>query len=464
VTNPYLVGVYAAVDREVDGDELEVIGAIPEDLDGIFVRNGPNPRFVPQGRYHWFDGDGMLHAVRFGEGRATYRNRWVRTDGLARDVAAGRPLWTGVIEPVDDNPADLPLKDTANTDVVCFRGQLLATWYLSGRPYALDPVSLATLGAADFGGTMPGRMSAHAKVDEATGELMFFDYGPVRPWMRYGVIGADGRLAHLVDIDLPGPRLPHDLAVTKRFAVLMDLPLVNDRAAARAGRHKIVFDASLPARFGVIPRRGAGAEVRWFEAAPCYIYHVVNAWEEGDEIVLDVCRVSKPEPAGAGGALSRMLSYLRLDAQLYRYRFDLGSGKTREEQLDDANTEFPSVPTALVGRASRYAYNVRISPSPTLLFDGIVKYDTVSGGSSRFAFGDGRWGSESPFAPRAGGPSAEDDGYLVSFVHDEGTGRSEVVVLDAADLTAGPVARVLLPQRVPIGFHATWVKGDWLVA
>jgi carotenoid cleavage dioxygenase len=462
VTNPYLAGVYAPVDGEVEDDDLEVIGTLPADLTGIFVRNGPNPRYLPDGRYHWFDGDGMLHAVRFGAGKASYRNRWIDTDAFTRDVACGRSLWTGVIEPVADNPQDMPLKDTANTDVVHFRGSLLATWYLSGQPYAVDPVSLVTTGVEDFGATLPCRMSAHAKVDEATGELLFFDYGPVRPWMRYGVIGADGRLAHLVPIDLPGPRLPHDMAVTAGHAVLMDLPLVNHREAARAGRHKIVFDRDLPARFGVIPRRGAGSDVRWFEAEPCYIYHVVNAWEQGGEIVLDVCRVSKPEPAGSGGPLERMLSYLRLDAQLHRYRFDLDSGKTFEERLDDDNTEFPSIPTSMVGRPSRFAYTMHISPEPTLLFDGIVKYDTVSGASSRYAFGPGRWGSESPFAPRAGAP-AEDDGYLVSFVHDGPENRSEVVVLDAADLTAGPVARVLLPQRVPIGFHATWVKQESFV-
>ena len=462
MSNPYLAGVYAPVDAEVDGDDLEVIGSIPTDLNGVFVRNGPNPRFAPEGRYHWFDGDGMLHALRFGDGKASYRNRWIGTDALSRDVAAGRSLWKGVIEPVAGNPTDMPLKDTANTDVICFRGSLLATWYLSGTPYSIDPSSLATTGVEDFGATLPCRMSAHAKVDESTGELLFFDYGPSRPWMRYGVVGADGRLANLVDIDLPGPRLPHDMAITANHAVLMDLPLVNDREAARAGRHKIVFDRSLPARFGVIPRRGAASDVQWFEAEPCYIYHVVNSWEEGGEIVLDVCRVSKPEPAGAAGALDRMLSYLRLDAQLHRYRFDLASGKTSEEALDDDNTEFPSVPTAMVGRRSRFAYNVHISPEPTLLFDGIVKYDTMTGSSSRYGFGPRRWGSESPFAPRPDA-ATEDDGYLVSFVHDEAEDRSEVVVVDAADIAAGPVARVLLPQRVPIGFHATWVKGHGLV-
>jgi carotenoid cleavage dioxygenase len=249
------------------------------------------------------------------------------------------------------------------------------------------------------------------------------------------------------------------MAITERHSILMDLPLVADPEAARAGRHKLYFDNEMPARYGVIPRHGHDDEIRWFEAEPCYVYHSVNAWEEGDEVILDVCRVTKPEPrVDAQGPLAKLLSYLRLDASLHRYRFDLRTGATHEERLDDDNTEFPSVDLSRIGRPNRYVYNVHISPEPTLLFDGIVKYDTVNGSDTRWWCGPGRWASESPFAPRANSVS-DDDGYVVSFVHDQLEDRSEVVILDAADITAGPVARVLLPQRVPIGFHATWVPG-----
>ena len=458
--NPYLGGVYAPVDDELDVAGLEVIGHLPDDLNGILIRNGPNPRFAAGGRYHWFDGDGMLHAVRFQGGRASYRNRWIRTAGLASEEAAGKALWTGIIEPTGANPAGIPLKDTANTDVLYFDGSVIALWYLSGAPYRVDPVTLATQGPTDFSGTLPCRMSAHAKVDEATGELLFFDYGPRRPYLRYGVVSSSGFAVHLVDIDLPGPRMPHDMAITEHYSILMDLPLVADAAAARQGRHKIVFDPGLPARFGVLPRFGGTDEVRWFAAEPCYIYHVVNSWEEGDQIVLDVCRVTRPEPSEGLGPLARMLSYLRMDAHLHRYRLFLSSGRVVEEQLDDDNTEFPSVPSGVVGRPSRYSYNAHISPEPTLLFDGIVKYDTSGGAERRYSFGSRRWGSESPFAPRLGGGGAEDDGYVVSFVHDEHTGRSDVVILDASELEE--VGRVLLPGRVPIGFHACWVKDEWL--
>ena len=459
-SNPYLEGVYASVGEERVDDALEVIGEIPPDLDGLYVRTGPNPQYAPAGRYHWFDGDGMLHGIRFRDGRATYRNRWVRTAGFEREAEAQRRLWTGIIEPLTDNPRDMPLKDTANTDVVFFRGRLLALWYLSGDPYAVDPHTLATEGTEEFGGTRTTRVSAHAKADEHTGELLFFDYGPRPPYLRHGVVGPDGAVAHLTDVELPGARLPHDMAITEHYSILMDLPLVNDTEAARQGRHKIVFDAALPARFGVLPRHGGGDTIRWFEAEPCYVYHSVNAWEEGDEIVLDLCRVTKPAPrADSEGRLERMLSYLRLDAHLHRYRFDLRTGTTTEEPLDDDNTEFPSMNLARLGRPSRFAYNMRISDEPTLLFDGLVKYDTEKGTDERYWFGPGRWGSEAPFAARIGA-IAEDDGYLVSFVHDQRHDRSEVVILDATDLAAGPVGRVLLPGRVPVGFHATWVRGD----
>ncbi len=458
--NPYLEGPYAPAREEVTLDRFEIEGEIPRDLNGVYVRNGPNPQFDPNGRYHWFDGDGMLHAVHFDDGRVTYRNRWVKTAGFDREREAGGALWRGIIEPWQENPT--PEKDTANTSVVFHNERLLALWYRAGKPYALDPVTLETMGAEDFGGTLRCEVSAHAKVDERTGELCFFDYGMKPPYMRYGVVGPDGVISHFVPIDLPGPRLPHDMAITENYSILMDLPLVNDPQAARVGRFKLLFERSMPSRFGVIPRYGSADEIRWFEADPCFIYHSVNAREEGQEIVMDVCRVKQPEPRpDLVGPLAQMLSYLRLDAHMHRYRFDLRSGRTKEQVLDDDNSEFPSINQGLLGRPSRYAYNMHISPETTLLFDGLMKYDVDSGTAETHWFGDGRWGSEAPFAPRPGAVE-EDDGYLVSYVYDEREGHSSVEVLDAKDLGAGPLCRIKLPVRVPLGFHATWVPGERL--
>src|SRR4051812_25277794 len=458
--NPYLHGLYAPAREELTLTGLEIEGELPDGLHGVYVRNGPNPQFEPRGRYHWFDGDAMVHAVHFDDGIATYRNRWVRTEGFEAERGAGDPLWRGIMEPADDNPTRE--KDTANTDLVYHHEKLLALWYRAGKPYALDPVTLETLGADDFGGTLRCEVSAHAKVDERTGEMFFFDYGPTPPYMRYGVVSPEGAITHFTAVDLPGPRLPHDMAITEHPAGLMDLPLLNDPRAAAVGRFKLSFERDMPSRFGVLPRYGG--EPRWFEADPYFIYHVVNAWEEGDEIVMDVCRVKRPEPrSDLDGPLAQMLTYLRLDACMHRYRFDLRSGACREEQRDDENAEFPSMHQGLVGAPSRWAYAMHISPETTLLFDGLVKYDLHSGATETHWFGDGRWGSEAPFAPRPGA-TEEDDGWLVSYVYDEAAGRSEVCVLDARDVAGGPVARVKLPVRVPIGFHATWVPGEQLPA
>lgn len=467
--NPYLMGVFAPVRDELALDDLEVVGEIPRDLNGVYLRNGPNRQFDAAGRYHPFDGDGMIHAMHFENGRARYRNRYLRTAAFHEESAAGKALWAGVMEDPRDNPFGnghgLGIKDSANTDLIHHRGKVLATWYLCGSPLAVDPLSLETLGAENFLGTLNGDVMAHPKVDEATGELFWFDYGPDGPpFMRYGVVGAGGAVEHVTPIDLPGPRLPHDMAITERHAVLMDLPLVQDQAARAAGKYRIEFDRSLPARFGVLPRRGDGTAIRWFEAQPCYIYHVINAWEEGDELVMDVCRVKNPQhQATYRSKIAQMLAYLRLNAHVYRYRFDLRTGRTTEGPLDDANMEFPSVDSRVVSRPHRYSYTMHLATEETLLFDGLVRFDSATGEKQEHFFGAGRWGAEAPFAPRDGS-TGETDGYLVSFVNDENTRRAEVAVFDAADVAAGPVARVLLPRYVPTGFHATWVRADQLRA
>jgi carotenoid cleavage dioxygenase-like enzyme len=459
--NPYLIGPYEPVREERTAPLRLLEGSLPDDINGVYVRNGPNPQHAPVGRYHWFDGDGMVHAVQFADGRATYRNRWIRTDGFVSERDADRAIYSGILEPFAANPGAHE-KDTANTDLIYHRDRLLALWYRSGSPYALDPVTLDTVGKEDFGGSLPSELSAHAKVDAHTGELVFFDYGIKQPHLRYGVVSPDGAVSHYLGIELPGPRLPHDMAITENWSILMDLPLYADPDAAAAGRHRLVFDRDLPSRFALVPRHGSASEVRWFEARPCYIYHSINAWEENGAVVMDVCRVKQPKALPADASpLAKMLTYLRLDAHVHRFRFDLHSGRTTEQVLDDDNMEFPSIRQDRQGRPTRYAYTMHISPEDTLLFDGLTKYDTASQRAETYWFGDGRWGSEAPFAPRPGS-STEDDGYLISYVCDERAGSSEVHILDAAAPSEGPVCRLGIPFRVPLGFHATWIDGSRL--
>jgi carotenoid cleavage dioxygenase-like enzyme len=463
--NPFLVGLFAPVSREITADDLTVIGEIPKDLEGVYLRNGPNPILEPRGRHHWFDGDGMVHAIAFRDGKATYRNRWIRTAGFTAEQEAGHAIWPGLMDRPDPSVpkgsgSDGWLKDTANTDLVFHNGYALALWYQCGLPYKVDARTLETLGVENFRGALKRTVSAHAKVDEHTGELLFFDYATKPPFMTYNVVSTNGELIHHSPIDVPGPRLPHDMAITQHYSILMDLPLFWDPQLLPKNIHKVTYYPDLPSRFAILPRYGSSDSVKWFEATPCFIYHVVNSWEDGDEIIMDACRVVEPRPHSASGEgeLARMQAFLRLEAQLWRWQFNLKTGSVKEEQLDEAKTEWPTMNKLRMGRKTRYSYNAYVPK-----FNGLVKYDLEKRTMEEYLFGPGRIGSEAPFAPRLNAKD-EDDGYVVSFVAEANNNSSEVVILDAKNFSAGPVARVQLPQRVPVGFHAMWVPGHKLWA
>ncbi len=460
VPNPYLEGPFAPIDTEITA-ECEVIGDLPADLSGVYVRNGSNPKYPPPGRYHWFDGDGMVHAVHFENGKAVYRNRYIATEVLAAETAVGEAVWSGINERPDFRHPGGPFKDTANTDLVFHRGRLLALWWLGGPCYEIDVPSLDTVGRFDFGGTLPS-LTAHPKLDAVTNELIVFDYDVLPPYLTYGVVGADGTLVHRTEVDLPGPRLLHDLAITEHFTILMDFPLMWDPELLAQGRTKLTFRTDLPARFGIIPRHGDGDTVQWFEAECCYMYHTINAWESGDEIVLVGCRIENPLQEGDCDRIPH-IDVLRLEPFLHEWRFDLVTGTVRERVLDDVMAEFPRMDNRLLGRPSQFSYSPRIAPAPELLFDGFLKYDTGTGASETHSYGDGRYGGETVFAPRVGATAADDDGYVLTFVTDAATGDSEVIVVDARRVTDAPVCRIRIPQRVPIGYHSWWVPESELV-
>lgn len=459
-----LSGNNAPVHQEDVFDDLEVIGQVPADLNGLYVRNGPNAFYPPDWRYHAYDGDGMLHAVRFRNGQVSYRNRWVQTRALQEERAAGHALWKGLKEPMRADRPDEPLKNTSNTDIKYHAGRLISMWYRSGMPYALDPDTLETLGTADYGGAIT-RISAHSRPDEHTGELLFFDYGLEAPYMQYGVIGPDRQLRHKIDVPLPGPSLPHDMAITEHYSILHDFPLRPDPEALAQGRYKLRFHADQPSRFAVVPRYGRQDEIRWFEAKPCYLLHVVNAWEDGDAVVMLGTPYRMHEGADGKPDARRLEQTIHLrqrDFMLYEWRFDLRTGKTTERAIDDVlNTEFPVINSRYQGRRNRWSYNVlfpqggREEPR----FPGLVKYDLETGGYVAYSAGPRYFYNEPGFAPRDHS-SAEDDGYLVGLVWNPVDQRSEVQVFDCrgARIAEGPLARILLPRRVPHGFHATFVS------
>ena len=464
--HPYRTGPWRPQAEEYRADDLEVIGDLPTDLDGVYLRNTENPVHPAIQRYHPFDGDGMVHMVGFRDGSAFYRNRFVRTEGFLAEQEAGRSLWAGIAEDPRASERDGwgargRMKDASSTDIVVHAGEALTSFYQCGDLYRLDPLTLETMGRATWDGRFPAAgVSAHPKVDDATGEMMFFNYGKQAPYMHYGVVDADNRLVHYTDVPLPGPRLPHDMAVTEHYAILNDCPLHWDVDLLDRGIHAArMHDA--PTRFAILPRRGTAADIRWFEADPTYVLHWTNAYEEGDEIVLEGFFQDNPEPKPPAEDRMRMFRYLALDfmqTRLHRWRFNLRTGQTTEEHLREEYTEFGMINEAHLGRPYRWTYAATGEPG-WFLFNGLVKHDMRTGADERFRLEPGVFCSETVMAPRVGS-TAEDDGYLVTITVDVNRDRSEAIVLDAANPADGPIARVVLPQRVSSGTHATWASGE----
>ncbi len=424
--------------EEIESTSLEVVGSLPGSLEGVYARNGPNPVSGTSG--HWFLGDGMVHAVRLAGGKAEwYRARYVQTELLDGDAGptGGPPSVT---------------RHQANTSLLSRDDRLLCISEV-GIPYAITRTDLSTIGVHDFGGQLEASMTAHPKVDPATGELVFFGYDFLTPSCRYYVVGTDGTFTHEATIELPEPIMMHDFQMTATHVVWMDLPILFDLDLAIGGEAlPFSWKPNNGARIGVMPRDGASADVEWFEIDLCFIFHTVNAYNhptEPNKVVLEAVRY--PEMWATSN------TDLFPKGELWRYTMTLGTGQVTAEKLDDKRIEFPKIDPRLQGTANRITYALGISHDETELigFDTLVKYDNQSGARTELLLA-GLEIDEATFVPDGAG---EDAGWLVAFAYDLAAKTSALLVIDASDIEAGPVARVRLPQRVPHGFHGTWSPG-----
>lgn len=457
VIDPFLSGNFAPMREERTFENLEIVGRLPRELDGGFIRVGPNPQFPPKGRYHWFDGDGMLHGTFIRDGKAAYRNRYVRTNGFALEREAGRALWTGLAEPPSpDNPE--MFKNVANTALVWHDNRLLALWE-AGAPHQIRLPSLETVGTHTYAGKLTHPFTAHPKVDPVTGEMMLFGYSPIPPFLSYSVVAKDGTLVRTEIIDIPAGVMMHDFAITEHYSIFLDFPLLFSLERMMQGQFPLVFDADQPARFGIMPRHGTNADVRWFEGPSCYMFHTVNAYEDGDEVVL---RGSRMQRTSVLGDVDSDTVDDGSQALMHCWRFNLKSGAMREEQLDDEMTEFGRVNERFLGRRNRYGFTAHFErvPGPPQI-DGFTKFDYQTGKIERHFHGTHRYGGEGVFVPRPGA-TAEDDGWLVTYVHDHREGTDEMIFVNAQDMTAAPEARIRIPGRIPYGFHGAWIPSAML--
>jgi carotenoid cleavage dioxygenase len=369
----------------------------------------------------------MVHGIAIEDGQARwYRNRYVRT-----------PLFEqpDLVRTLD------PTVTTANTHVIEHAGRLLALEE-GGFPYELSP-TLDTLGPFDFGGALHTAMTAHPKTCPTTGDLLFFGYSLRPPHLTYYRADAEGRITNTRIVDVPRATMMHDFAVTESKAIFHDSPVVFDASLIRSGAPPWRWDDDHGARFGVIDRSGVGADVRWFEIEPCHLSHSMNAYEDGDTIVLTGCRIESMWRAGStdmGGDLPRM----------HRWVLDLRSATTTETALDDTTTDYPRVADADVGRSHRFGYSTDFVMDAEPEHGEIYRYDVVSGDRIVHRFPSGHTCGEP--VPVDGTP------YVLTFAHDRTTGTSYLAVLDGDDLTAEPVAEVHVPVRIPAGFHGSWVS------
>ncbi|MRG94394.1 carotenoid oxygenase family protein [Polyangium spumosum] len=495
--NPYLEGNFAPVGREGDFPSLSVLsGEVPRELRGTLYRMSPGPRFEPPNPdlYHWFDGDGMIDAFVIEDGRVSQKNRWVRTEKWRLEDRAGRALYGGLRDlarsttiegwlalgfsgqelvglqaqaMLGKGPSPEQLErilravDRSNTSIQRMAGRLL-TLVEGSAAHEIDPVTLETRGSFDFGGAIQagkGGMVAHPKIEPGTETVYTFGYWGGRGGLSYHVLGKDGALRLSRDIEAPFPAMMHDFSVTETRAVFYHLPAVL-RMDDLESPNTVRWQPSRGARIGVVLRDDPHAPVRWYEIPPCFVFHPMNAYDDGHAVVLDIVRYPRLPLFDPGGETMNPGIEEYPPGLLVRLRLDLDTGAITETVLDDAPCEFPVVDGRFAMRRHRYGWvAARLWPNCGRgIMNAIGRVDFQTGEVRYRNLGRSTYTNEPLFLPRAK-DAPEGDGYLITTVYHADEGESDLLILDAMDLDAEPVAVVRARQRVPYGFHGTWIPG-----
>ncbi|KAK6137223.1 hypothetical protein DH2020_029034 [Rehmannia glutinosa] len=472
---------FAPVDELPPTDCQVVEGSLPPSLDGAYIRNGPNPQFLPRGPYHLFDGDGMLHAIKISNGKATLCSRYVKTykyeierekgfpvipnvfsgfNGLSASAARGAVTAARVLAGQFNPTNGIGL---ANTSLALIGGRLYALGE-SDLPYSvkIDPNGeIHTLGRHDFDGKLVMSMTAHPKIDPQTGEAFAFRYGPMPPFLTFFRVNANGEKQPDVPIfSMTSPSFLHDFAITKNYAIFNEIQIEMNPLEMMAGGSPVGANPGKVPRIGVIPRYAKDeSKMRWFEVSGFNLIHAISAWDEddGDTIVMVAPNILSVEHT-----LERMDL---IHASIEKVKIDLRRGTVSRHPVSTMNLDFAVINPAFVGKKHKYVYAAVGDPMPKV--SGVVKLDvSVSEDDRRDCivasrmFGPGCFGGEPFFVARQpDNPNAdEDDGYVVTYVHNENTGESKFLVMDAKSPNLDTVAAVRLPRRVPYGFHGLFVR------
>ncbi|KAF9662257.1 hypothetical protein SADUNF_Sadunf18G0034300 [Salix dunnii] len=497
-------------------------GKVPHDFpEGVYIRNGPNPLFgglksttsiFGKTGHIWVEGEGMLHALCFDKDsdgetwRVVYNNRHVETETYKLEKQRDKPSFLPAVE--GNPPAVLVAyllnmlrfgkvnKDLSNTSVFEHSGKFysIAEHHI---PHEIDIFSLRTLGDWDINGAWHRSFGSHPKRAPGTGELVVFGVDAMKPFMEVGVVSADGkRLVHKVDLKFNRCTISHDMGVTERYTVIIDFPLTLDIQRLINGGPLIKFDKEEYARIGIMPRYGTADSIRWFEVEPNCTFHLLNCFEEGDEVVVRGCRslesiisescdmdLDKSEWVSGRlrnkGPVQQDAKFSTKDELLfsrsYEWRLNMETRVVKERNLTGTPfaMEFPMINPNFNGVKNKFGYTQTVHDSASASsgmpkFGGLAKLYFEETDNKEWEESEGHIKVEhhefegntfctgAAFVPKEGGPE-EDDGWIITFVHDEDTNTSKVHIIDTKNFTSDPVAKITLPCRVPYGFHGAFM-------
>ncbi|MDO9236878.1 MAG: carotenoid oxygenase family protein [Aquabacterium sp.] len=441
-TSPFLEGIFAPVYHETTQTQLEVIGELPVELNGLYARTGPNPTSPPKpGKYHWFIGDGMVHGLRLKAGKPLwYHSRWIGTNSVNK--ALGRPILPGKRRGVSD---------VVNTMVFGHAGRVWASTEAGVLPVELDG-ELNSIKHSLFDSKSPTAYTAHPHLDPLTGDLHSICYDALTPWrVRYVRVSAAGQVDRVVNIPVKHGPMIHDCAITASKVIVLDLPVTFSLLRAVGGSSfPYGWNPKHQARVGLLPRNGDAKDIRWFDVDPCFVFHPCNAYDLPDgTVVMDVVVHQR--------MFDRSKSGPELDGKscFERWTLPAGGWRVQRQLISDLPQEFPRLDERLVGQPYRYAYAVGTQQAPQA-GQPLLRHDMHTGATVQHVLGQHLTPSEFVFVPRHA-RGGETDGWLVGFAHNHESDRGEFHVINADDFGGAPQAIVKLSERVPAGFHGNWM-------
>lgn len=444
--NPFLEGPFAPIGAEYTETNLHVQGEIPKALKGLLLRMGPNPLDVENPAvYHWFVGDGMVHALRLDDGKAVwYRNRYIGVDSVNQKL--GKPSLPGPRRGV---------QDIVNTNIIGHAGKLWALIEAGAYPVELD-AELNSVRHGLFNSKTSLPFTAHPHVDPDTGTIhaVCYDAFMNNNKLCYIQIDKDGQLIHHVSIPVRHGPMIHDCAITQSKVLVLDLPTTFSYTRVLKGsKFPYIWNPRHKARIGILAHDGKAKDIRWFSVDPCCIFHTSNAFDLANgDVVLDAAVHDRTFDQSLQGPVEKDVK-----VTFERWTFKFATGQVERKVISDIAQEFPRMDERRAGKPYRYAYTLSIGEGAVSVAPNyLIRHDLQTGELIEHHYGADKLTGEVIFVPRHPN-AAENDGWLMSYVHDIHCGFSQVVILDAQKMGEAPLAVIDLPIRVPLGFHGNWV-------